>query len=263
MHCMADSLNLKEKGYCIIPNLVSPLGIDLLKEGLEKSFKKHREIQIKNGNDIVTEGVALHILLDDPIFLEFLEYLFTNSGLGEWLKHNYFKSPFILNSISGLNNLSNQPNFSSIVHRDLRLYTGQIPMMINTLVMLDDFTEDNGPTLLLPYSHLFEDKPSDEIFHRNAVKALGKAGSVLLFNANVFHCSSLNTTDKGRMAIPITLSKSIMKQLLDYPRALGYDKKDSFSPEMQQLLGYDARVPANLDEWYQPADKRFYKKNQD
>jgi ectoine hydroxylase-related dioxygenase (phytanoyl-CoA dioxygenase family) len=54
-----------------------------------------------------------------------------------------------------------------------------------------------------------------------------------------------------------------MKQLLDYPRAIGYDKMDDFSLELQQLLGYHSRVPASLDEWYQPEDKRFYKKNQD
>jgi ectoine hydroxylase-related dioxygenase (phytanoyl-CoA dioxygenase family) len=38
---------------------------------------------------------------------------------------------------------------------------------------------------------------------------------------------------------------------------------DNFSLELQQLLGYHSRVPASLDEWYQPEDKRFYKKNQD
>lgn len=54
-----------------------------------------------------------------------------------------------------------------------------------------------------------------------------------------------------------------MKQLLDYPRAIGYDKIDQFNPKLQQLLGYHSRVPASLNEWYQPEDKRFYKKNQD
>jgi ectoine hydroxylase-related dioxygenase (phytanoyl-CoA dioxygenase family) len=130
--------------------------------------------------------------------------------------------------------------------------------------MVDEFTEDNGPTLLLPYSHIdFEEKPTDEYFRRSSVKALGEAGSVLLFNANVWHASSLNTSRNGRRALPITFTKSLIKQLLDYPRALGYDRMESFSEPMQQLLGYHARVPSNLDEWYQPFDKRFYKKNQD
>jgi hypothetical protein len=54
-----------------------------------------------------------------------------------------------------------------------------------------------------------------------------------------------------------------MKQLLDYPRALGYDKMDLFTYEMQRFLGYHSRVPSSLNEWYQPEENRFYKKYQD
>jgi ectoine hydroxylase-related dioxygenase (phytanoyl-CoA dioxygenase family) len=54
-----------------------------------------------------------------------------------------------------------------------------------------------------------------------------------------------------------------MKQLLDYPRAIGYNKMNEFNLELQQLLGYHSRVPSSLDEWYQPEEKRFYKKDQD
>jgi ectoine hydroxylase-related dioxygenase (phytanoyl-CoA dioxygenase family) len=86
---------------------------------------------------------------------------------------------------------------------------------------------------------------------------------MIIFNANVWHSSAPNTTQNHRRAIPITVSRSFMKQLLDYPRAIGYNKMDNFSIELQQLLGYHSRVPASLNEWYQPEDKRFYKKNQD
>lgn len=258
-----NAAKLESLGHCIIPDVVKPHVLELIKDALDESFAKHRQLQISNGNDIVTEGVALHLLLDDPIFLHLLDYIIFCSGVGKFLKNHYFRSNFILNSMSGLNNLPNQQNFSAIVHRDLRFYTGEVPVMINALLMVDDFTEDNGPTLLLPGSHLNEWKPTDEFFHKNAIKATGKAGSILLFNANIWHCSSLNTSNAGRRAIPITFTKSLIKQLMDYPRAIGYDKMENFSEEMQQLLGYYARVPANLDEWYQPADKRFYKKNQD
>ena len=86
---------------------------------------------------------------------------------------------------------------------------------------------------------------------------------MLVFDSNIWHSTGLNTTNKGRRGIPITLSRSFMKQLLDYPRAIGYDKIENFDPKLQQLLGYYSRVPSSLDEWYQPEDKRFYKKNQD
>ena len=129
--------------------------------------------------------------------------------------------------------------------------------------MLDDFTIENGGTYLLPKSHLEERKPSDEEFFKNAIQAVGIKGDILIFNANVWHASAPNTTQSDRRAIPFTVSKSFMKQLLDYPRALGYNKMDSYSTKLQQFLGYHSRVPASLEEWYQPEDKRFYKKNQD
>ena len=106
-------------------------------------------------------------------------------------------------------------------------------------------------------------KPSDEEFFANADQATGKRGDILIFNTNVWHSSAPNKTQKHRRAIPITISKSFMKQLLDYPRAIGYNKIDEFDYEFQQLLGYHSRVPASLDEWYQPENKRFYKKDQD
>ena len=204
----------------------------------------------------------MHVLLSNPVFTDFLQTLLDN-GFIKSLQDNFFNSNCILNSLSALNNLPNQPNFSAVVHRDLRFYSGEFPIMLNCLIMLDDFTIENGGTYLLPKSHLEERKPSDEEFFKNAIQAVGIKGDILIFNANVWHASAPNTTQSDRRAIPFTVSKSFMKQLLDYPRALGYNKMDSYSTKLQQFLGYHSRVPASLEEWYQPEDKRFYKKNQD
>ena len=255
-------IELKDQGYTIIRNLIDDNWLDLLRNGLDKAFIEHRQTQLNNGNDIHTDGVALHVLLSNPIFISFLEEL-QNTGFFKFLSESFFDSKCIINSFSGLDNLPNQPNFSAIVHRDLRFYSGDFPIMLNCLLMVDDFTIENGGTYLLPYSHLNKRKPSDEEFFQTAIQAVGKKGDMLIFNANVWHSSAPNTTQDHRRAIPITVSKSFMKQLLDYPRAIGYDNIDEFSFELQQLLGYHSRVPASLDEWYQPESKRFYKKDQD
>jgi ectoine hydroxylase-related dioxygenase (phytanoyl-CoA dioxygenase family) len=257
-----QSNQLNDIGFTIIPNQVQTDWLLKLYNAMDIAFDQHRKIQIKNNNDIVSDGVALHALLSSTIFIDFLSILLKN-GFIQSLQDNFFHSKCILNSLSALNNLPNQPNFSSIVHRDLRFYSGDFPIMLNCLIMVDDFTIDNGATYLLPYSHLEQRKPSDNEFFNNAIQAVGKAGDILIFNANVWHAAAPNNTTNGRKAIPFTVSKSFMKQLLDYPRAIGYDKMNSFSYEMQQFLGYHSRVPASLDEWYQPADNRFYKKDQD
>jgi ectoine hydroxylase-related dioxygenase (phytanoyl-CoA dioxygenase family) len=258
----SESYELELLGYTIKRNVVPSDWLDKLSVAIDQSFIDHREIQIKNNNDIKTKGVALHALLNDYIFIEFLKYL-QNIGFVDDLQNEFFKSKCILNSFSALDNLPNQPNFSSVIHRDLRFYSGNFPVMINCLVMVDDFTIENGGTYLLPKSHLSYSKPKDEVFFAKAEQAVGKRGDILIFNANVWHASAPNKTQDHRRAIPITFSKSFMKQLLDYPRAIGYTKMNEFESKFQQLLGYHSRVPASLEEWYQPEDKRFYKKDQD
>ena len=253
---------LKEQGYTIVKNQINEEWLNLLTQAVDKAFTEHRSIQITNNNDIITDGVALHVLLSNPIFIKFLQTLIDNEFIKS-LQDNFFNSNCILNSLSALNNLPNQPNFSAIIHRDLRFYSGEFPIMLNCLIMLDDFTIENGGTYLLPKSHLEEKTPSNKEFFNNAIQATGAKGDILVFNANVWHSSAPNKTQDDRRAIPFTISRSFMKQLLDYPRAIGYDKIDSFSNELQQFLGYHSRVPASLNEWYQPEDKRFYKKNQD
>ena len=253
---------LKEKGYTILRNQIDEKWLNLLTKEVDRAFVEHRNVQLANGNDINTDGVALHVLLSSPLFIEFLQTLLDN-GFIQTLQDNFFHSKCIVNSLSALNNLPNQPNFSAVVHRDLRFYSGDFPIMLNCLLLVDDFTVENGGTYLLTGSHLEERKPTDEEFFSNAIQATGRRGDIVVFNANVWHSSAPNTTQEDRRAIPFTVSRSFMKQLLDYPRAIGYDKMDTFTPEMQQLLGYYSRVPASLEEWYQPEDNRYYKKDQD
>lgn len=257
-----EVLLLKDNGYVILKNKINLEWVNKLCGAVDNSFDKHKYLQVSNNNEIKGDGVALHVLLNDNIFIDFLQYLIDIGFIAD-LKNSYFGANCILNSMSVLNNLPNQPNFSASVHRDLRFYTESLPVMLNCLLFLDDFTIENGGTYLLPYSHLKKEKPTDEYFFENAIQATGKRGDLLVFDSNVWHSSAKNTTNQGRRGLPITISRSFMKQLLDYPRAIGYDRMDSFSKELQQFLGYYSRVPASLEEWYQPEEKRFYKKNQD
>jgi ectoine hydroxylase-related dioxygenase (phytanoyl-CoA dioxygenase family) len=259
---LQDIKQIKDLGYVVLKNAVNISWIDLLRSSIDQSFKDHEKTRKQTQNEINNDGVALHVLLSNSIYLEFLNYLLSTDII-KTLKSEYFGSNCILNSFSALNNIPNRPNFSSIVHRDLRFYSHNLPVMVNCLLMIDEFTIENGGTYLLPYSHHKEEKPSDEYFFKNAIQITGNEGDLLIFDSNVWHASAPNKTDKDRRAIPITISRSFMKQLLDYPRALGFERMNEFSEDLQQFLGYHSRVPSSLNEWYLPENNRFYKKNQD
>jgi len=254
-----DIFNLKTKGYTILREWVSEEWISKIDRILPKLFDEHKKIREKNNNGITSDGVAMNVLASDDVFIDFVQEMI-DKGLIKSLEKNYFGGKCILNSFSALSNIKSESDlFYKKVHRDIRGYSGNVPLLLNILVMMDDFTIDNGGTLLLPYSHLIEEEPSKEFWEENCKSMTGKAGDIIIWNSNIFHASGINKTTQIRRGLPITLSLPYYKQLLDYPRAIGYERKDEFSEKMQQILGYHNRVPSSLNEWYSPMEDRLYK----
>lgn len=255
-------IELKENGYTVIPSFFDENYMNTVSNSIDDSYELCRNIQIKNGIDAMTNGTVHHLLAtNDTIYLEILNKI-SSSPIYEFLL-NYFRGNFIINSFGGVLNITAKPSYVANIHRDIRFYSGDFPLMLNMLIMLDDFTLENGATYLLAKSHLKADKPSDKEFYEKSHRAIGKKGDVLFFNSNLWHAAGLNTTAHVRRAITITFTKPFMKQQLDYSKAIGYENVKELSTELQQLVGYYSRTPSNLEEWYQKPDERFYRPGQD
>ncbi|HSH97727.1 MAG: phytanoyl-CoA dioxygenase family protein [Methylophilaceae bacterium] len=253
---------LAQNGYCHWPQYFDSDYIEQLAAAIDDSYKVCRHIQIKNEIEAVTDGTVHHLLATgDPIYLDLLDKL-SQSRLYGFMKE-YFQGNFILNGYGGVINLPNKPSYVANIHRDIRFFSGEFPLMLNCLIMLDDFTLENGATYLLAGSHLHPDKPESEAFYKSSDRAIGKKGDIVFFNSNLWHAAGINLTQLSRRAITITFAKPFMKQQLDYPRCVGYDKQQQLTSNLQQILGYFSRTPSNLDEWYQKPEYRFYKPGQD
>jgi ectoine hydroxylase-related dioxygenase (phytanoyl-CoA dioxygenase family) len=248
---------METRGWFLFDAVVDESLVKDLIVDLERSYEIRRPIQIRNGVDANTEGTAHHLLADGKSFVEFLRRAY----LDEYIK-TYFGGNYILNAFGGNLNLRRQFTYASNVHRDVRTYTRELRLLLNIIVMLDDFTLENGATYLMGGSHLSKEKPSDEEFFSRADRCTGRSGSIVLWDSNIWHAAGENKTDLPRRSLSLIYSVPFMKQQFDYPRTLGYENADSFSETFRQITGFNARVPATLDEWYQPPEKRFYKRDQ-
>ncbi len=249
---------MNEKGWVTFPSFLDNILRQQLCDDMLKAYDKCRSIQIKNGLEENTDGTVHHVLIFEKSFLALLEYL---SPLMPYLE-DYFDGPCILNSFGGVVNKKDAPAYVANIHRDVRSFTGNLPLMINMMVILDEFTEEKGATYILSGSHQHPEKPEEHIFYQQADRVIAPAGSVVLFNSNLWHAAGVNRTDLPRRLLTLTFTKPFMKPQLDYPRALGFERMEDFSPHLQQLIGYKARIPSTLEEWYQPLEKRFYQKGQ-
>ena len=73
-----------------------------------------------------------------------------------------------------------------------------VPWMINTIWMLSDFTAENGATLIVPGSHgaRLHRPPEDLQPDDTGILAVeGRAGSVLMWHAGVWHGAGSNVSD--------------------------------------------------------------------
>ena len=153
----------------------------------------------------------------------------------------------------------NGRNYSVRVHTDCpRIIPGYVTNMGAT-ILLDDFTEENGATWYLPRSQWQAEPPSEEEFYETARRLIAPAGSVLFFNARIWHAGGDNHTSRWRHALTINMCRPYMKQRIDIPRAMTGMDLSGVSDRAKQKLGFFSQPPASLEEYYLPPDQRSFR----
>ncbi len=229
-----------------------------LRGDLALMYARRRAVQLRNGIAAGMEGTCHHLLGDGTAMDEF----FTQLPLDRVIR-DFFGGPYILNSFGGFKNApGGERGYIGRVHRDIRTYSPDFKMMLNMLVMLDDFTPENGATLLLPGPHFTSEPPSRLRFCEDSVRLLGKAGDIVVFDSRLWHAAGVNKSAAARRALTLTYTRPFFKQQLDYPRFLGDAYGQNLTPAIRQVLGYAARVPDTIDAFYQPPERRAYQSDQ-
>ena len=127
-----------------------------------------------------------------------------------------------------------------IPHRDRGVWGGYIPRKIETQLStvwaIDDFTEENGATQVVPGSHKWDrdrEPKEDEICYAEM-----KKGSVFIYTGSVIHGGGANNSDKNRLGVFLHYAPSWLRQqenqYLSCPPHIAKD----LSPELRSLMGY-------------------------
>jgi ectoine hydroxylase-related dioxygenase (phytanoyl-CoA dioxygenase family) len=90
----------------------------------------------------------------------------------------------------------------------------------NSMWLLDDFTADNGATRVVPGSHRWGQAPADVLDDPRAPAPdehllLGPAGTVIVFNAHLWHGGTRNTTTVPRRGMTLSFCRRDEPQQLD------------------------------------------------
>jgi ectoine hydroxylase-related dioxygenase (phytanoyl-CoA dioxygenase family) len=149
--------------------------------------------------------------------------------------------------LSSLNARSADPNTD--VGQPLHVDMGAIAdergyWVCNTVWMLDDFTRENGPTRMVPGSHRWKQRPQDVLAdplapHPDEVLLTGKAGTIAVMNAHLWHGGTANRTSRPRLAMHAFYCRRDKPQQQYQKRLLRPEIQASLAPDVRDILALD------------------------
>jgi ectoine hydroxylase-related dioxygenase (phytanoyl-CoA dioxygenase family) len=237
---------IRSIGYTVIDSGYSADHLQTIREKIDVIYEQQvREIGgIENLAGINDADLARALLAYDDLFLD----LATHPGLMTITKR-LLGDVFILMSQNAVINRPTEAHYQVTWHRDLNYqhWISSRPLAISALYAIDDFSDATGGTLLLPSSHKSEAFPSAEYTALHQVGVTAKAGSILVFDAMLFHRSGTNHSQIVRRAVNHIYTLPLIKQQISFPRML--NGKFSDDPFLRYFLGYDSETGDSVQSW--------------
>jgi ectoine hydroxylase-related dioxygenase (phytanoyl-CoA dioxygenase family) len=115
-------------------------------------------------------------------------------------------------------------------------------VIVNCVVAIDEFTEDNGATIVVPGSHLWSadrsPTPNDK-----PIPVIMKAGSGCFFSGNLWHGGGENRTKLTRRAFIAVFQQPWLRTLENHFLSIPFELAAKLHPQIQAYLGYSLHHP--------------------
>ncbi len=247
-------LGTKEKinkdGYIVLPDLITSEECDFYKTELERCYNEYAPKYAGSQN---STGHGLENKSQEKVV-----YNLHNKGL-EWYK--LFSHPAVLNILDGMlmegsynnaepyymyNNSARCPlkgNPGQQLHLDSRLPGMNYCLVANVIWLIDDFTEQNGATRVYPGSHKFMSFTENGKIYDEEILITGKKGSVLIFNANLWHGGGPNFDGSSRWALALGYARWFIKPAFDYFQNVPATIYNNLTEDQRKLIGLNLTPP--------------------
>jgi ectoine hydroxylase-related dioxygenase (phytanoyl-CoA dioxygenase family) len=234
---LSDELTrFRRDGFLILERLLSRTEIDAVVTALapfessrpmgRNDFEGERSQRVYS---LAAKGAAFHRLAEHPRVLRFLDAVLLESFL-----------------LSNLQSIRLHPGETRQAwHTDDAFYLVQRPrgtLGVSTIWAIEDFTEHNGATELIAGSHLWAMEHPDDRPHE-VVKAVMPAGSVVIFDAALWHRGGANATQGSRLAVSPQYCQPWLRPQESQLLIVSPEPARACSPRMRSMLGYSIHPP--------------------
>lgn len=230
----ADLKALEKDGYVIIEGLLSTEEVAEIRETLlpllgaagRNAFEGHltQRLYAVPEKTRVTDR-----LIEHPRILALLDHIFLPN--------------YLLSQCQAINILPGESE--QYLHADDGFYKvarPRPPLGAATVWAIDDFTEENGATVIVPGSHSWPDGRTPSQGDRQ-IKAVMPAGSVVFYPGTLWHGGGANRSDGARLAVTCQYCEPWLRTQENYFLSLSRETVKAVSEDMRRMLGYSIYPP--------------------
>ncbi|HZZ86741.1 MAG TPA: phytanoyl-CoA dioxygenase family protein [Caulobacteraceae bacterium] len=245
---------LKDDGWCIVPDILdgaaSRSALDRLWAAADASERRGVPTFMPVLDPNASNVRVFYLMELDALFRDLIQHPTAVDLVTSLIGDNFLISNFTAN-------IARPGSRSMALHSDQSLVVPEPwlqPWALNIIWCLTDVAFENGATLFVPGSHLWQrraDVPRDADRRLKPFEA--KAGSIIAMDGRVWHTSGANiTADQDRALLFGYYTKPFLRQQVNWTAALSAQTQATLSPQMRAWLGLD--VNANTGE---TADLRY------
>ncbi|HKU40012.1 MAG TPA: phytanoyl-CoA dioxygenase family protein [Polyangiales bacterium] len=223
---------LDRDGYVVLENLIDRERCALIREETHRlanktganPFEGHLTQRVYSP---LSKTRAIDDLIDHPRVLALLDALF--------LPNYLLSQAQIINILPG--------EAAQALHHDdafCAIPRPHRPIHAAFIAAIDDFTADNGATVVVPGSHRWSDRRP---LREEAVPCVMPAGSAVFFVGSLWHGGGENRSDRSRLAVTGQYCEPWLRQHENFFLELSKEQARALREPIRSMIGYSIHPP--------------------
>ncbi|MCY4657589.1 MAG: phytanoyl-CoA dioxygenase family protein [Gammaproteobacteria bacterium] len=228
---LTDFLSQMDKqGYVVIPDWLSQQQVEKLGEDLRREVNPIRELMRPGLKTVRAHNLLAKTRCVDDIVMDSRLLALIQGHLGE---HFQISVVAMFDLLPGAE--------AQGLHQDDGLWPiprPHPPFVVNCVLAVDEFTKENGGTMVVPKSHLWHDEPVRQPPDVETVQLEMKPGTMVAWSGALWHGGGANNTQDSRLAIDINFNLSYLRQQENQFVAIPREEIYRMPKKLQRLVGY-------------------------
>ncbi len=236
--------DLDKYGFCLIEDAMSEYQRSYMRDRLERQAEAERACGLADMTPhfhimwtLVNKGDCFAKCIEfDPEWVQggpMIEQLnFELLGPGHY-------------AYSFASNIARPGSYPQNLHQDSGaihpIQTPHAPILVNTVYIMQDVSDVNGGTLVIPTSHrlVANTKPGEEVGPLPpAINVEAKGGTVMLMDGRLLHGTGVNHTDEWRYIMTNSNVKPWLRQQENWQLSIDPEVLENASEKLLQRMGY-------------------------